>query len=402
MTRNEFLKKGLLAGASLPFLSGLLSACGNKEIILPEIDTNFQGKVVVIGAGSAGMTAAYLLKRYGIDFELLEAADDFGGRVKRLSGFADFPIDMGAEWIHTDPEVFARMASDEALKEQIDLIEYRPQTISNWKNEELKTRDWVRFFYSEYKFKNTTWYGFFERYIVPEIEDRMRLNSPVSQIDYSGDKVKITLATQNEIVEADRVIMTVPVTIMQSGAISFIPALPNAKTEAFDKVEMGDGLKVFIEFKERFYSDIVFMGGLAESFFASDKVYYDVAFGKDSSRHVLGLFAVSNPASAYTDLGTNEAIIEKVLSELDEIFDGQASEQYLKHEIQNWSAEPYIQGSYSWSYDGDRSQIMEEMARPVENKLFFAGEALSDVSQATVHGANETAYEAVSELLRMP
>ncbi|MEL6843251.1 MAG: NAD(P)/FAD-dependent oxidoreductase, partial [Bacteroidota bacterium] len=373
------MKKSLAAGASLPFLSVMLSACGNKEIILPEIDTNFQGKVVVIGAGSAGMTAAYLLKRYGVDFELLEAADDFGGRVKRLSGFADFPIDLGAEWIHTDPEVFARMASDEALKEQIDLIEYRPQTASNWLDGELKNKDWTRHFYSEYKFKNTTWYGFFEQYIVPEIEDRMRLDSPVSQIDYSGEKVTITFGNQNEVVEADRVIVTVPVTIMQSGSITFVPALPNAKTEAYDKVEMGDGMKVFIEFKERFYPDLFFFGRLRD--LEDNLIYYDAAFGKESSRNILGLFTVSDPASEYVKLGSDEAIIEKILGELDEAFDGQASEHYLKHEIQNWSKEPYIQGSYSWSYDGSRNQIMEEMARPVENKLFFAGEALSDANQ---------------------
>ena len=53
-----------------------------------------------MGAGAAGITAGHALSEKGIDFEILEASSVHGGRVKKTAGFADFPIDLGAEWVH--------------------------------------------------------------------------------------------------------------------------------------------------------------------------------------------------------------------------------------------------------------------------------------------------------------
>jgi len=65
--------------------------------------------VAIVGAGAAGLAAGYLLQRYRVDFEIIEAAPVYGGRLKRAEGFADFPIDLGAEWIHTHPVVLAEI-----------------------------------------------------------------------------------------------------------------------------------------------------------------------------------------------------------------------------------------------------------------------------------------------------
>ncbi len=51
-------------------------------------------KVVIVGAGVAGLTAGYLLEQSGVEFEILEARSEYGGRVRKLEGFADFPIDI--------------------------------------------------------------------------------------------------------------------------------------------------------------------------------------------------------------------------------------------------------------------------------------------------------------------
>ena len=63
--------------------------------------------VIVVGAGAAGLTAAYHLKRAGAEVTILEAAPEWGGRVARMARFADFPIDLGAEWIHEDATILA-------------------------------------------------------------------------------------------------------------------------------------------------------------------------------------------------------------------------------------------------------------------------------------------------------
>ena len=55
-----------------------------------------------------------------------------------------------------------------------------------WDSGRLKSFNLLRHFYEEVKFKDTTWYGFFERHIVPLIVDRIHLNSPVAQITNDG------------------------------------------------------------------------------------------------------------------------------------------------------------------------------------------------------------------------
>ena len=105
-------------------------------------------------AGAAGITAGYILERYGIDYEILEASSIYGGRVKRLDDFADFPIDLGAEWIHTKPSILAKIISNTNVNAQVEssIILRKPSMLG--KNNQLKKRDFFGEFYSEYKFKN--------------------------------------------------------------------------------------------------------------------------------------------------------------------------------------------------------------------------------------------------------
>lgn len=398
MERRDFLKKLVKAGMATPFLTSLLMSCDDEQI-LKDFDVNFTGKVLVIGAGSAGLIAGHILNQQQIDFEILEASSVFGGRVKKAPNFADFPIDLGAEWIHTNPSIFAELLNDPSSQASIDLVVYQPQTIYTWHKEELKKKNFFSNFYKEYKFKSTTWYDFFDQFIVPSISDKIRYNNPVTAIDYSGDKVIVE--TLDDTFEADKVLVTVPLTILQNKLINFKPALPTAKTDAIDQVSMPDGLKVFIEFKERFYPDIVMFGGLSEAMNdeKGDKVFYDAAFRKDSSKNVLGLFTVGEPAAEYTSL-SNEQIINNILAELDKMFDGKASANYLQHVIQNWSQEPYIRGSYTHYTSNQEKNLMGILSQPIDDKVYFAGEAYSSLSFATVHGAGQSSYEALRNLLK--
>lgn len=398
MTRKEFIKKSAALGIGIPFLSMLLESCEDQASLYPDFDVNFSGKVIVIGAGAAGLTAGYLLDKYNIDFQIIEASSEFGGRMKRTTDFADFPIDLGAEWIHEHPSVLARLISDSSINANIEIITYSPDTVYNWKDGELKKQNWGANFYSEYKFKDSTWYGFYERYIVPRVSNKIVYNSPVSEIDYSGERVAIR-NVNGEVFEADKVLVTVPITILQEGSIDFIPSFPLEKTTAINSVDMPDGLKVFIEFSERFYPDILFTGSLISEVQTSEKVFYDAAFRKDSNKNILGLFTVGEEATEYTSLITDDAIIEKVMNELDTIFEGKASQYYVKHIVQNWSKEPFIKGSYSSSFGQDESTTIRNLIEPVENKIFFAGEALSSDNGATVPGAGESAYSAIETIL---
>ena len=399
MNRKEFIEKSLMMGIGIPFLSStLIQSCRKEDSIFPKFETDFSGTVIIVGAGAAGMAAGYLLKRYGVDFKIIEASERYGGRLKKSDDFADFPIDIGAEWIHTHPRILADIINNPAIDAQIDIIVYNPQTIKSWRDGKLRSHNFIRNLYSEWKFKNTTWFDFFEDYIVPEIQENIILNKPIVEINYEDTKVKLRTA-DNEIFEGDKVLLTTPIKILQNGVIEFYPPLPVAKTEAINKIFMGDGIKIFIEFKERFYPDILAFGNIFQALSEEEKFVYDAAFRKNSAKHVLGLFAINEKAKAYTEINNEDAIISKFLSELDEMFEGKASSNYVKHIIQNWSAEPYIQGAYSYSFEGDQSDIVQAISQPVSNKIYFAGEALSLENQAMVQGACESAYSTIAAMM---
>jgi monoamine oxidase len=399
MTRQEFIEKSLLMGISLPFLSSvLLQSCGTKSLISPNLDSSFKGNVIIIGAGAAGMSAGFLLKQYGIEFKILEASSVYGGRLKKAENFASFSLDLGAEWIHVDPKILGEIVNKSIDKKEFETIEYNPQTIKTWKNGKLKSHNYIRNLYSEWKFKRSTWFDFFEQNIVPEIADSVALNKPVLEINYEADKV-ITKTADNESYEADKIFVTVPIKILQNEQITFQPEMPQAKREAIGKVFMGDGIKIFIEFHEKFYPDILSYGNIFKALTEENKFVYDAAFKKDSDKNILGLFAINEKASAYTKLNEEE-IITKFLSELDEIFEGKATTHYKKHIVQNWSKEPYIQGAYSYSFDGNKNEIVNIVSEPLMNKIYFAGEALSIENQAMVQGACESAYSMIARMIK--
>ena len=118
MDRRYFLKQSALfsiGGLLLP--SAIVGSC-RKEILLEDI--NFDGKVIIIGAGAAGLYAAYLLKSKGIKFQLLEASANYGGRLGKLTGFANFPIDLGAQWMHGKNNIFSDFITKSDTKISLD------------------------------------------------------------------------------------------------------------------------------------------------------------------------------------------------------------------------------------------------------------------------------------------
>jgi monoamine oxidase len=57
-------------------------------------------RVVVVGAGIAGLTVANALAHGGVECVVLEARDRIGGRLHTVN-LAGSPVDLGGSWIHT-------------------------------------------------------------------------------------------------------------------------------------------------------------------------------------------------------------------------------------------------------------------------------------------------------------
>ena len=355
-------------------------------------------KVIIVGAGAAGITAAHVLSEKGIEYEILEASSVCGGRVKKIDDFADFPIDLGAEWVHK--AIRARPPLADALfkgrNKEFEIFRFVPKTLAQYKNGKLRKRNWFRavlYLIQDFKFKKSTWFDFLNSHITEDIKNRIIYNTPVTKIDYSDSRVKLTTES-DDVFEADKVLVTVPIKILQDGDITFAPGIPEEQLAEINKEKVGNGIKIFMEFSERFYPDIFEFGSFGNPL-EDDHSYYDATIGKNSSKNILALFAHGKRATKYTSLEDDDEIVKYVLAELDEIFDGKASKCYQKSVVQNWSKEPYIRGSYS-----ERKGNAAKMSAPLDNKVFFAGEAMNNKGRTiAVHGAIESSYLALEEML---
>ena len=384
MTRKEFLKMCGILGVGIP-LATTISSCDDNSLA-PD------GKVIIIGAGVAGMSAGYLLHQQGIDFEILEAASTYGGRVKTNKNFVDFPIPLGAEWLHVEKNLLTEIVNDSSVTINVPTTPYDLNVDYGLHEGEQITVQEVGFTIDQ-KFIGATWLTFYEDYILPSISNKITYNQVVQNIDYSGDQVKIQTASGEYI--TDKVIVTVPVKILQVGDITFTPELPNRKQNAIDEVTVWDGFKAFIEFSEKFYPAFVSFEITPET--AGQKLYYNAAYGQNSNRHVMGLFAVGTPAQQLGAMSDSE-LKNFMLSELDGIFNNQATAKYVQHTSQNWNAEPYAKGGYI--YDHESSQNITRLANSVDNKVYFAGDGygFSD-DWSSVHVAARSAKRAVEELV---
>lgn len=397
MKRRDFLQMCARWAAAAPVAS-LAMGCGTGTQYGPGridgFEVNFDGSVLIIGAGSAGLAAGYALGRHGIEYTVLEASSRFGGRVKRDTTLADFPIDLGAEWIHFHPSVLASLVDDPTVDGTVTTIPFVPHSIAALDDGKPDVNAFGRNYYGDYKFYRTTWYGFLEQYIAPTVAPNIRFDHPVTHIDSTGSRVRVTVQ-DGSVFEADRVIVTVPIAVLQAGRITITPELDDARWAALDGVWVPHGIKVFSRFSRKFYPDLLLDGGLLNA--PTQKLYYNGAFGKDADTHVLSLFWVDDAAAAFTELESDEAIVQAKLAELDGYFGGDASRYHEASVVQNWSTEPWALGAYS--NDG-WDPLHAAFAEPLHDRIHFAGEAFGpDDNVSTVVGAMTSGYAVVEAIL---
>jgi lysine-specific histone demethylase 1B len=441
MDRRHFIKQSTLfsiGGLLIPPL--FLSAC-RKEALLEDI--NYDGKVVIIGAGVAGLYAAYILKSKGIDFQILEASPNYGGRLGKLSGFANFPIDTGAQWLHGKNSILGDLITKSNTKITLDdsaakywfsnqLVNSLPQNTAIFEGDDLPDvsfKDYAlqKGLGNEYKyiveniagdqgaaasrlsvFGNNedeenwnagdddfkfqeTFFDLIDTQIANQVKGHILLNTIVSKIDYSQSTIQITDSNNNSYF-ADKVLITVAIPILKSADIQFIPALPNEKVTAFSKIGMDAGMKVFLKFNNKFFDQNIIGGSICAA-------YADDSIGKAQNDNVLLAFIMGEQAEYLTSLGSDTAITTTLLQELDTMYNGQATSSFVASHVQNWTTNPFVKGAYSYSTIG-MGDARKIAAQPINNKLYFAGEAMNtNGHHQTVHGAAETGYREVFNIL---
>ena len=133
-----------------------------------------------------------------------------------------------------------------------------------------------------------------------------------------------------------------------------------------------------------------------------------------STSHIILCYPMGDNAAALNDIAVaagggaagDGAIIDAILADLDGTFPqapNQASANYIEGIVQNWGAEPYTLGSYSYpkvgTYTSATNNMRKDLQAPVaDNRIFFAGEGTHTTHASTVVGALHEGERAANEV----
>ena len=222
----------------------------------------------------------------------------------------------------------------------------------------------------------------------------IRLNTAVHEIKYTGDSISV--CTNQGDFSADRCVVSVPLGVLQAGNIQFSPELPAEKAAAIGRIGMGNYEKIALKFPHIFWptephrlnyisdhNPPLYNAWLNFAHFTGDPILVCYHGG---------------PMAEYTNQMDDEDLISGCVETLKKMFGSDVPDpvSYLRT---SWSSSEFSQGSYSFTKVGQQAGDREELARSVNGKLFFAGEATHPNFYGTVHGAYESGVSAAKELL---
>lgn len=423
--------------------------------------TNKPVDVIVIGAGISGITAAHQLQEQGLSVLILEARDRIGGRVWTDDSQIK-PFELGAGWIQgskgnplttlskqfdiktlaydfdnsevynatgkpfSDKKIahieklesqFMRYLNERQVNDKQDIsVEHAYHDYVIQKN--LNDEDVHMLHYSllasiqyEYAgdlsrlsmFEFNQDEGFeggdlvFPNGYTPLIVNlakglNIKLNEVVQDVDYQN--LPIVVSTNHGRYKARYVLCTVPLGVLQKGSIHFHPDLPDTKKMAMDKLAMGVLDRVYLQFPHVFWDSTV------------DEINYIPA---QSARwlEIVNLYKINqNPAlmafvsgkqAEQMEQESDAQVVQDLMRHLRIIY-GEKIPQPCYYKITHWYSDPFSYGSYSFIKVHGDSSAYDDLAQPIKQRLFFAGEATNARFPATVHGAYLSGLRAAKEI----
>ena len=237
----------------------------------------------------------------------------------------------------------------------------------------------------------------------------VRLGREVVRVDWAEDGVRVASVASGsrdgdgsgsgsgrEELAADRVVVTLPIGVLRSGAVVFEPALPDAVADAIDGFEMNAFEKVFLRFAERFWEDGVYAirrQGPAGDWWHS---WYDLT--RLHGEPTLLTFA-AGPCARETRGWSDERIAESVMDGLRELY-GDGIPEPVDVVVTRWQDDPYSRGSYAFQRVGTPAEDHDRIAAPLGGgRLHLAGEATWTDDPATVTAALESGRRAAERIL---
>lgn len=424
--------------------------------------TNQSPEIIVVGAGVAGLMIARELSKAGKKVTILEARNRIGGRIMPLDE-AEFgyPAQGGAEFIHgkalvtkalmkeagltfipEDGEIWSTRTGELAvhkqwmpgneqfreklamLKTDLPIAEFLKKYFGS--DEDASLRNSITKMVEGYEaadpqrmstftlrdewLSGETWeggrikegYGALLDFLKTECEKHgveIRLNSFVDDIGLQMSGVLVHV-TNGDAYQAQRVIVTVPLPVLKD--IEFNPEFANKLGEA-DKIGFGSATKAVIKFKTRWWEHVPGKDMTKMSYLLCDEQFMTWWTQYPETTSILVGWMAGPNAAAHKE-SSDEELLNLALTSLSNVF--KMPVDYFKNEIVvsrivNWQNDRFAKGAYSYTaFDTDEAYKI--LAAPIDNAIFFAGEALysGDVT-ATVEGALSSGKEVAEKILNL-
>ena len=242
----------------------------------------------------------------------------------------------------------------------------------------------------------------------------IRLNAVATRIEWKPGRVSVLARVTGSPVKqftAPAVVITLPLGVLKaqpSQGVRFVPRL-DQKRRALASLQMGPALRVSLLFKRRFWASRESASNDANNLsslgflFAQNFKFPTWWSMLPREAPLLTGWAAGRRARALAGLSESE-IVEVALQSLAGIFEMKKSDlrnSLVRAFTHDWQRDAFSQGAYSYAQVGG-ADAPRELAAPLANTLFFAGEATDFTGHhGTVHGALASGTRAAQELLKM-
>lgn len=211
----------------------------------------------------------------------------------------------------------------------------------------------------------------------------LRMGAAVTAIGPDRAGVAVSLAS-GEVLTADQAIVTLPLGVLQSGAVRLAESLSPERQAAIDGLGMGLLNKCWLRFDRIAWpADVDWIewlgprdGHWAEWVSLAPALRAPLLLGFNAGAQALELEALDDAAT-----------VDAAHQALRAMF-GTAFPAPVGAQITRWSRDPFAVGSYSFNAVGTSARTRKALrGADWEGRLIFAGEATSHDHPGTVHGA---------------